>query len=254
MAAMYLLHGDHGHRPRRSIMIRAGDTKDIAVSFSKKLDAPEASPHVHSLLVAALLTEHQRTAHARKRRGNNWDIIFARLPATLRRVRSCFSHHQPFEADLVRMRGHPPTGKPRGRQNCQELPLLVIDDLSRSEANSDFVGRLYEEVKDVGVSALIMVKEKEWANELVRLNGGVQILPVDQVINNPRGSNVGEPFQAAPEWNDMVWKLSDITDFAVLEGITDVTLSDGMTPLQVLDFHANAGITETTGYQWGDDG
>jgi hypothetical protein len=57
------------------------------------------------------------------------------------------------------------------------LPLLVIDDLKRSPANSEFVGRLYKDVKNFGFSALILVKEKDWANELILLNGGTQILP-----------------------------------------------------------------------------
>ena len=96
--------------------------------------------------------------------------------------------------------------------------------------NKSFVGRLYEQAHDENVSVLIMVKDEIWADELIKLNGGVKILPVDQVIDNPRKQRVDIPFTAKPQWKKLVWDLEDITACASLEGITDVKLAEGMTP------------------------
>ena len=251
MAAMYLFHGDYKLRPHRGIMIRAGDSKDIARTFAESVYAPESSPEIHALLVAALMTKEQRSMFSSKNsHKKSWHLL-ANIQSALRGMK-CFS--QPFEVELLKMGGKRPLHCPRIRQRCQELPLLIIDGLSSSQANSDFVGRLYEEVKDRNVSALILVKEEDWANALIRLNGGIQILPVDQVISNPRGENLEEPFVEVPKWNHMVWRLGDIEEFAALENITDVHLHEGMTPQDVLDLHARIMSNTTDDYGWGRDG
>lgn len=46
-------------------MIRAGDSKDIAKTFAESVYGPDASPEVHALLVAALMTKEQRTMELR---------------------------------------------------------------------------------------------------------------------------------------------------------------------------------------------
>ena len=89
-----------------------------------------------------------------------------------------------------------------------------------------------------------------WLIQTVESN----LLPVDQVINNPRGDNVDRPFTAKPQWKKMVWGLDDIKAFADMEGITDVTLRENMTPEQVLDLHKRAQQNREVVLRLGQDG
>ena len=139
---------------------------------------------------------------------------------------------------MVRIEKGALTGGTRVRANCSELPILIIDGLAKSLENQAFVGGLCEHVRDSNMSALILVKEETWADELIKVNGGVKILPVDQVVNNPRGDNVYRRFTDKSQWKSMVWGLDDIKAFAGMAGmggIIDVTLRENMTPEQVLD-------------------
>ena len=49
-SALYLTHGDFNIRPRRAIMIRASDSKDLAASFSSSLGAPDAAPIISEIV------------------------------------------------------------------------------------------------------------------------------------------------------------------------------------------------------------
>ena len=101
------------------------------------------------------------------------------------------------------------------------------------------MGALYEAAVESKITVLIFVKEETWANQLVKLNGGTQILPVDQVILNPR-QDVTSPFTDVPQWTGMRWRRQDIEAFAAMENINDVDIQEGMTPQQVLDAHRMA--------------
>jgi hypothetical protein len=244
-AAMYLLHGDYDFRPQRGILVRAADQEDFATEFAKLLGAPDAAPIIHNLLVRALKPkEMRRTVHV----SSMWALIDSFRSKLWRK--KCFA--MAFETELIQIAVGGLTGPPRTRENCTDLPLLIIDGLTKSEKNKSFVGRLYEQVTDENVSALIMVKDENWADELIKLNGGVKILPVDQVIDNPRGQRVDIAFTTKPQWKKLLWDLEGITAFASLEGITDVEmLADGMTPQQVLDLHRNVSGIKNKTPKWG---
>ena len=231
-SALYLIHGDINIRPRRAIMIRASDAKDLATSFSRSLGAPDAAPVIPRLLTRALIPENKREPPAKVALSSYYDWAAAKLRRT-----KCFSNS--FETELMRIRSQHLHRQIDLRTDSVDLPLLIIDGLVKSQENSDFVGALYEAVFESDITALILVKEDSWANELINLNGGTQILPVDQVIENPR-EDVTKPFTATPQWKGMVWTLQDIRAFAEMEGINDVVLREGMTPLQVLDAHRKA--------------
>jgi hypothetical protein len=176
-----------------------------------------------------------------------YDIAAAKL-----RSMKCFLSGS-FETELLHVTREDLRLSVDSRTDSVDLPLLIIDDLVMSQNNSDFVGALYEAVLESEITALILVKEDNWANELIKLNGGTQVLPVeDHVINNPR-EDVTKPFTATPQWKDMGWSLRDIQAFADMEGIHDVTLREGMTPQQVLDAHQIAVRSPTT-IQSGQDG
>lgn len=244
-SALYLMHGDVNIRPRRAIMIRASDSMDLATSFSRSLGAPDAAPVIHRLLTRALIPKDKREPPAKVALSSYFDFAAAKLRRT-----KCFSGG--FEAELLHMR-HRHMQRPVGmRADAVGLPLLIIDGLVKSQDNSDFVGALYEAALESNITTLILVKEETWANELIKLNGGVQILPVDQVIENPR-EDVAKPFATAPQWKGMRWRLGDIQAFANMEGINDVALHEGMTPQQVLDVHEK--VTRSQGnFLFGQDG
>ena len=231
-SALYLMHGDINTRPRRAIMIRASDSKDLATSFSSSLGAPDAARIIHRLLVRALVPKDKREPATRVPLSSYYDWAAAKL-----RSAQCYSSG--FETELRRIRSQHVRQTVPLRTNCVDLPLLIIDGLVESKENSDFVGALYEAVVESKITVLVFVKEKTWANQLIKLNGGTQILPVNQVITNPR-QDVRRPFTDIPQWTGMLWSLQDIKAFAEMENINDVDLHEGMTPQQVLDAHQMA--------------
>jgi hypothetical protein len=206
-AAMYLLHGDYNRRPQRGILVQAADQEDFVTEFAKSLGAPDAAPVLHSLLVRALKPKEMRRTVS----SSSMSTAFHSIRSTLSwwRKKGCF-FNDVVETELVEIAVGGLVDPPRKRENCTNLPLLIIDGLTKSEKNKSFFGRLYEEVRAENVSALIMVKDENWANELIQLNGGVKVLPVDQVINNPRERRVDIAFTAKPQCKKLVWDLEDI--------------------------------------------
>jgi hypothetical protein len=127
------------------------------------------------------------------------------------------------------------------RPNCRDLPILIVDDLSKSDANFRFVSSLCNEASRLGVAVLVMTRDKAWANEMIKeVNCGVKVVPMMTIIRNPKERGDCSRFSEVPDWNEMKWGLQDLTNFATLENITDVTIEDGMTPEQVLLHHESA--------------
>lgn len=90
----------------------------------------------------------------------------------------------------------------------------------------------------------MLTKDVEWADEMININRGVKILPVDHVIDNPKGDSV-EPFTEKPQWTGMGWSIAHLHNFATLLGDPDVSsnLREGMTPEQVKHLHARRKLT-----------
>jgi hypothetical protein len=67
-------------------------------------------------------------------------------------------------------------------------PVLIIDDFNTiSKANREFVTELYTRAARSNIIAVIFTNVKEWATELVQLNGGTKILPIrsDPIRSDP---------------------------------------------------------------------
>ena len=236
-AAFYLLHGDLNvrHRPKRAIMIRQSDSTNLPLSFCHHhFGSPDAAPVLHTLLIEALKSPENRRIVPPK------NLLDAARLVTASLARSCQS--TPFETDLVRLMNANEMGASKIRPNCSDLPLLIVDGLSRSDANTIFISSLYEVAYEARVTVFVLVKDTEFANELCRLNGGRHILPCDYLINNPRGDNVGQRFTQTPDWNGMQWRLADIANFAAASGISNVELREGMTPGEVEDLSERANL------------
>lgn len=147
-----------------------------------------------------------------------------------------------FETNPVQLsHGKPMKGK--SRFNCTSLPILIIDGLVKSEANKNFVNKLYNEAYQAKIMVLILVKDPSWGAELISMNGGTHILPVDGVVSNPRIS-LGKPFTDIPQWNMMKWTEEDLLNFANLVGIPAVHVVEGMTPQQLLDLQDGDDLKE----------
>jgi hypothetical protein len=113
---------------------------------------------------------------------------------------------------------------------------LIIDDFPESKANRGFVSSLYTRAHAMKISVLILTKDEQWATIMKDINGGVKILPVDGLVNNPRRDSV-EPFVEDPQWAGMTWRLPNLQVFAETLGPPDISaeLRDGMTPEAVVD-------------------
>jgi hypothetical protein len=62
MAAMYLLHGDHAHRPNRAIMIPGGDSLDVAATFSQSVFTGRPKLHRRSMRSFSPRVDDRRAA------------------------------------------------------------------------------------------------------------------------------------------------------------------------------------------------
>lgn len=230
-AAHYLLHGDYSLRPRRGMMIRSDSYPNFEQDFARYLDADGAAPLLY-LILARALTPKDRREQAVPPRGVGPAIDLAKSIISSA-IKSCGA--MSFETDLVHM-NHGRTTHIKNRLNCTALPILIIDGLVKSETNKNFVNKLYNAAYPAGIMVLILVKDPDWGAELIGVNGGVHILPVDGVISNPRLS-VDLPFTDVPQWTMMRWSAEDLRKFADLVGIRDIQIRDGMTPQQLLDLH-----------------
>jgi hypothetical protein len=115
-------------------------------------------------------------------------------------------------------------------------PLIIVDDLPRSDWNCEFVGRLYTAADAARVNVMILTNDREWANTMININGGVKILPMEEVINNPRQRR-DVPFTDAPIWTGMYWDEGDIQALVNLDGLGAIEFLADMTPRQVFQQH-----------------
>jgi hypothetical protein len=234
VAAVHLLHGEDTNCPKRAIMVNAGGSEDFPADFSLQQNAPNAAPLLVNILCASLVFQEKKDAS--KAVGTKIWEVFSRFR---RLTEGCVAPvaeepiiHLHDTAQLIQVT--------RGREIATraDLPILIIDDLPESKANRGFVSSLYTRAHAMKISVLILTKDEQWATRMKDINGGVKILPVDGVINNPRGDSV-EPFVQDPQWTGMTWRLPDLRVFAETLGPPDISaeLRDGMTPEAVVDLH-----------------
>ena len=215
-------------------MIRAHAYPNLEEDFAQFLDAQGAAPLLHLILVRALTPRDGREPTVLPRGfGSAMDLVTSKFRSA---IKSCGVVS--FETDMVHM-NHGRATRIKNRPNCTALPVLIIDGLVKSDANKNFVNKLYNEAFSAAIMVLILVKEPDWATEIIGINGGVHILPVDGVISNPRIS-VGLSFTDAPLWTMMRWKVEDLRNFANLVGIRGVQIREDMTPQQLLDLQNDA--------------
>ena len=234
-AAYYLLHGDHTNRPNRAIMINAGGVSDFPANFAINRNAPDAAPRLERILCSALVFDQKKKDPS----PGTAKLIWNFLSRMRRMIDGCTSPG--LEPAPVSLQSGETLGIGAGRPfaNRCDLPLLIIDDFAKSTVNSDFLAKLYGQVASTKTTALVLTKDEEWADEMIKINGGVKILPVDHVVGNPKGGSV-EPFTEKPQWTGMGWNIDHLHKFAALLGDPDVSsdLREGMTPEQVEHLHA----------------
>lgn len=192
-AAHYLLHGDFSLRPKRGILIRADSYPNFEEDFARYLNADEAAPLLYLLLTRSLVPKDQREQTVKPHGlGAALNLLKSTVMSSINKCGS-----MSFETDLVQMcDGKPMRGKTR--PNCTDLPILILDGLVKSQANKNFVNKLYNQAYKARIMVLIMVKDPSWGTELITMNGGTHILPVDGVISNPRLSS-GQPYTETPQ-------------------------------------------------------
>ena len=237
VAAVHLLHGEDVSFdcPKRALMVNAGGSEDFPTKFASQRNAPNAASLLVEILCASLVFQEKKSV-SRAAGTKIWEMYshLRRLaegcvtPATAEEP----SVHLYNTAQLAQVtRGRPIATR-------ADLPILIIDDLPESAANKEFVSGLYTRAYALKISVLILTKDKQWATNMKDINGGVKILPVDGVIDNPRGDSV-KAFVEDPQWTGMTWRLPDLQVFAETLGPPDISreLEDGMTPEAVVDLH-----------------
>jgi hypothetical protein len=220
--------------PKRAIMVNAGGKEDFPTAFCLHQNAPNAAPLLDNILCASLVFQEKKDAS--KAAGTKIWEMFSRFR---RLAEGCVAPVAEEPSIHLYDTGHLKQVT-RGRKLATrfDLPILIIDDLCESKENRDFVSSLYTRAHAMKISVLIVTKDEQWATKMKDINGGVKVLPVDGVINNPRGDSV-EPFVQDPQWTGMTWRLPDLRVFAETLGPPDISaeLRDGMTPESVFDLH-----------------
>jgi hypothetical protein len=84
------------------------------------------------------------------------------------------------------------------------------------------------------VAEMILTKDREWANTMININGGVKILPMEEVVYNPKQRH-DDRFTEAPIWTEMYW--DDIKALVDLDGLVAIEPHADMTPRQVFQQH-----------------
>jgi hypothetical protein len=235
MAALHLIHGEYDDRPKRAIMINAGGDPNFVESFASQQNAPDAAPFLEMILCAALVNAQKKSSRGIAAR--TWNFF-----SNARRRLLNNSCSAPTVAPVaISLQGAESLESGIGRPTAirTDLPLLIIDDYPESEANKTFLSRLYTQAAATNITVLVLTKDSEWANKLIKKNGGVKILPMDEIIRNPRGDRV-TPFVEVPEWTGMSWTLEDLRKFAATLGDPDISadLVEGMTPTKAKCLHA----------------
>jgi hypothetical protein len=167
------------------------------------MNAPEAAGEIHSLLLIALIPKSMRRIPPDRTLHRN---VLNFLPYLLDKLRAGLDCLSPaFETEPVRVATAELKTVQIVRRNCRDLPILIVDDLSKSDANFGFVSSLYNEASRLGVAVLVMTRDKAWANEMIEdVNCGVNVVPMMTIIRNPKERGDYSRFSEVPNF---VWGL-----------------------------------------------
>jgi len=239
ISAAHLLRGEHTYRPQRAIMVNAFGSSNFVQDFCHSQNALNAVPHLVDILCSSLTFDDKKQAS-----GAPLTKLMEMMNVVRKMTEGCIA--PAAEQPRMELSGARSLQieKCRPTTSRTALPLLIIDDLAKSEKNEDFIARLYIRAHATKISVLILTKHAEWATKMKNINGGVKILPVDGVISNPRGDCV-TPFVDDPQWTGMTWHLRDLKRFAATLGMPDISgeLQDCMTPEEVVLLHTRKSLT-----------
>ena len=201
-AAEFLMHGDHGLRPERSLKIDATNMRNFPVDCAKNLlNCPLAAENLSLLLCKALSGQPKMIDKATNAVGQ---IVCA--PQLM----------IPFdEKHPIKFRESEGGGAPDAiravEDNVDPIPILVIDDFNvASKENEEFVEKLLRDASK-GVVVFLLTFDKKWATKLTSLNGGVKIKPLAGNVEN-KGYDGTKRFVGTPEWNDLQWSVNQLRE------------------------------------------
>jgi hypothetical protein len=213
-----------------------------------------AATRIHSILVAAVKMPTETTHTELTAQTKLIDTIFKWFD----RLRNCWWSSPSIE--IPRITAWPPLTSNDHYSGAidpsyQMPPLIVVDDLPRSDLNCEFVGRLYTAAYTAKVHVLILTNDREWANTMINSNGGVKILPMEEVVTNPR-QRLDVPFTETPAWTGMYWDEDDIEALLELDQLGIIERLAEMTPLQVFQQHfarTNPGRNQSAAHSLGQE-
>jgi hypothetical protein len=198
VAAEYLLHGDHKFRPSRGLKVSAAGMDDFAKEFGEKY-LGQATGALTALVLV--------------------DAVAASDPGMVRKTVGVSgkslrwgSERKGFdETEATKLYGDNHVHAQTIPGTFRHTPLLVLDDFNvDSKANENFVIQLFTLAAKAKIVVFILTKDKHWATKLVKLNGGMKIVPLRGNITNDW--DIWEPFDQEPVWNRMDWEVSCLQD------------------------------------------
>lgn len=118
----------------------------------------------------------------------------------------------------------------------QRKPIIVFDDFNDvKDEDIVFMKHLYPIVKAKHVLLFVMVRDKDTANRLVRLNGWGRIAPLEGICRDV--SRPGDE-EKIPEWSSINWtqgQLEQIIESRLGNIPAHMRIQGGENPLDVLD-------------------
>jgi len=89
-------------------------------------------------------------------------------------------------------------------------PILIIDEFyCDTEENKIFIRTLLRDAAGNGIIVFLMTRDRDWASELIKLNGGTKCKPLPGNVDN-KGYDGVDRFKGTPEWNDMDWTVDEL--------------------------------------------
>jgi hypothetical protein len=215
-AAEFIMHGEHGLCPDRSLKIDATNWKDIRVNCAEVLSCPQLAKSLSVHLCRALSSREPADGFMGK--VSNWMEHHSCLPSD--KMSNWMEHHSCLPSDKVNVDDNRPITLygPRNARvpvvgsTCKSSPILIIDDFNEATAeNEAFVKDLLRDAPKAQAIVFILTRDQEWATTLVALNDGTKIKPLMGNVDNP-GYDGSKIFDEVPMWNSMDWSVAQLRE------------------------------------------
>eukprot|EP00978_Attheya_sp_CCMP212_P007522 scaffold17426_cov58-Attheya_sp.AAC.2 len=201
VAAEFLMFGDHIWRPERAILIQCTGMTDFAgAQFTESFGTQqEAVQTMATLLVEALLPAKDKVTVVLDLMQNI--LNFMQKLKDMHCVNPSYLKTWAAEDEWIK--------RWLARRSLIEQKIMSIYHFSK-DANITFVDKLYSAAHDKGVKVFIFMKNNEWAANMIKINRGEKIVPLEENVDNSWDGI--ETFVEAPKWNCLNWTNESLVE------------------------------------------